>query len=91
MSEDAKARQWCHRLLDVWVTFEMAAGDQYDLTDGDLIRAVQQGMSVEPGARVRVNHHDDNRRWFEVWRVLAVHHSRPPMAAAMVAATSSGR
>ena len=60
------------RLGSVHVTFEGVLGPDFDMTDGQLITALQRGTPVDPGTRVRIAHYDDARNWFEVVAVIEV-------------------
>lgn len=60
-----------HKLADKLVTFERCEPD-FDITDGQLLRALQTGRAVEPGTRVRIAHYEDARTWFEVVRIVEI-------------------
>lgn len=69
----ARGERRQERLLGRVVTFEGGAGPDYDLTDAELIKLLQQpGGEVAIGTRVRISHYDDVRRWFEVVKVVDV-------------------
>ena len=60
-----------HRIGPHRVTFTRAAGTVFDITDGELIKRLQDGDGVADGTRVRVAMHDDDGPRFEVWLVVS--------------------
>lgn len=69
------------RLLGYKITFAGASGADFDVTDGELVRAIQRGEIPAVGTRVRVAHYDDTRSWYEVVEVVD---ARPAQLAAAV-------
>jgi len=60
-----------HRIGAHRVTFTRAAGTEFDITDGELIKRLQDGDDIAAGTRVRVAMHDDDGRRFEVWLIVS--------------------
>lgn len=77
MSQLKRGERREERLLDRVITFEGGAGPGFDLTDGALIRLLQEGGEIAIGTRVRIAHYDDARSWFEVVTIVAVESRRP--------------
>ncbi len=64
--------QTTERIGGVNVTFIAASGHEFDITDGQLLTALQRRDRVAPGTRVRLAHYDEKRTWFEVLEVRKI-------------------
>lgn len=72
----AAGERTTERVGGVYVTFEGTADESFEITDKQLLAAIQARQLVEPGTRVRVAHYDDRRRWFEILRVIGIRSTR---------------